>query len=162
MIPESRAIQRPPEAKLLAVDAAGRMRRILRANFVTLLRRIWAHLASYGRPIQYAHVPAPLALWDVWTPIAGPPVAFESPSAGFTLDWRSLALMRSCGICDLDSCRRHILDWRSGARQSAPVRRAVFDPGEDRSGGQRDACPRRPCRRYRHNRRARSRSRRRP
>ena len=201
MIPESRAIQRPPEAKLLAVNAAGRMRRILRANFVTLLRSgdlviandaatlpaslhgshvasggaievrlagwpsdvlddprhfhavvfgvgdyrqrtedrppppvlhpgdrlalgplsarieallghprfatlsfdgtpdvIWAHLASHGRPIQYAHVPAPLALWDVWTPIAGPPVAFESPSAGFTLDWRSLALMRSCGI----------------------------------------------------------------
>src|SRR5215472_11065870 len=38
MIPESRAVQRPPEAKLLAVNADGRMRRILRANFVTLLR----------------------------------------------------------------------------------------------------------------------------
>ena len=201
MIPESRAIQRPPGAKLLAVNAAGRRRRILRTNFVTLLRSgdlviandaatlpaslhgshvasggaievrlagwpsaviddprhfhavvfgagdyhqrtedrppppvlhpgdrlalgplsaridvllghprfatlsfdgtpdvIWAHLASHGRPIQYAHVPAPLALWDVWTPIAGPPVAFESPSAGFALDWRSLALMRACGI----------------------------------------------------------------
>jgi hypothetical protein len=38
MIPESRAVQRPPEATLLVVNAAGRMRRILRANFVTLLR----------------------------------------------------------------------------------------------------------------------------
>jgi S-adenosylmethionine:tRNA ribosyltransferase-isomerase len=60
---------------------------------------IWAGFAGHGRPIQYAHVPAPLALWDVWTPIAGPPVAFEPPSAGFALDWRSLAVMRSRGIC---------------------------------------------------------------
>lgn len=48
---------------------------------------IWAGLARHGRPIQYAHVASPLALWDVWTAIAGPPVAFEPPSAGFALDW---------------------------------------------------------------------------
>jgi S-adenosylmethionine:tRNA ribosyltransferase-isomerase len=200
MIPESRAVQRPPEAKLLAVNPAGQIRHILRADFVTLLRRgdlviandaatlpaslrgshvasggiievrlagwpsvlddprrfhaivfgagnyrqptehrppppvlhpgdclalgplsakieallghprfatlsfdgtaevIRAGLASHGRPIQYAHVPTPLALWDVWTPIAGPPVAFEPPSAGFVLDWRSLAQMRARSV----------------------------------------------------------------
>ncbi|HEY2539671.1 MAG TPA: S-adenosylmethionine:tRNA ribosyltransferase-isomerase [Stellaceae bacterium] len=201
MIPESRAIQRPPKARLLALDAEGQLRHIRRADFVTLLRSwdlviandaatlpaslrgfhvasggpievrlagwpsaafhdprrfhaivfgagdyhqltedrpppavlrpgdrlalgplsarieallghtrfatlgfdgtpdaIWADLASHGRPIQYAHVQTPLALWDVWTPIAGPPVAFEPPSAGFALDWRSLALMRSRGV----------------------------------------------------------------
>jgi len=59
---------------------------------------IWAGLARHGRPIQYAHVPAPLALWDVWTPIAGLPVAFEAPSATFALDWRSLQSMRDRGI----------------------------------------------------------------
>ncbi|HUE30960.1 MAG TPA: S-adenosylmethionine:tRNA ribosyltransferase-isomerase, partial [Verrucomicrobiae bacterium] len=59
---------------------------------------IWAGLARHGRPIQYAHLPAPLALWDVWTPIAGPPVAFEPPSAGFALDWRSVRAMRDRGI----------------------------------------------------------------
>lgn len=58
---------------------------------------IWAGLARHGRPIQYAHVPAPLALWDVWTRIAGPPVAFEPPSAGFTLDWHALAAIRERG-----------------------------------------------------------------
>jgi len=58
---------------------------------------VWAGLARHGRPIQYAHVPAPLALWDVWTRIAGPPVAFEPPSAGFALDWRALAAMRERG-----------------------------------------------------------------
>lgn len=54
---------------------------------------IWEGLARHGRPIQYAHLPAPLALWDTWTPIAGPPVAFEPPSAGFALDWGILASM---------------------------------------------------------------------
>jgi S-adenosylmethionine:tRNA ribosyltransferase-isomerase len=58
---------------------------------------IWAGLARHGRPIQYAHVKAPLALWDVWTRIAGPPVAFEPPSAGFALDWYALAAMRGRG-----------------------------------------------------------------
>jgi S-adenosylmethionine:tRNA ribosyltransferase-isomerase len=55
---------------------------------------IWAGLARHGRPIQYAHIPDPLALWDVWTAIAGPPVAFEPPSAGFALDWQTLSAMR--------------------------------------------------------------------
>jgi S-adenosylmethionine:tRNA ribosyltransferase-isomerase len=59
---------------------------------------VWAGLARHGRPIQYAHVAEPLALWDVWTRIAGPPVAFEPPSAGFALDWRSLASMRARGV----------------------------------------------------------------
>ena len=40
-------------------------------------REIWEGLARHGRPIQYSHVPTPLAVWDTWTPIAGPPVAFE-------------------------------------------------------------------------------------
>jgi S-adenosylmethionine:tRNA ribosyltransferase-isomerase len=59
---------------------------------------IWAGLARHGRPIQYAHVHVPLALWDVWTPYAGPPVAFEPPSAGFALDWQALAAMRERGV----------------------------------------------------------------
>jgi len=59
---------------------------------------IRAGLARHGRPIQYAHVPGPLALWHVWAPIAGPPVAFEAPSAGFALDWRTIAAMRVRGV----------------------------------------------------------------
>jgi S-adenosylmethionine:tRNA ribosyltransferase-isomerase len=59
---------------------------------------VWAGLARHGRPIQYAHLHQPLALWDVWTRIAGPPVAFEPPSAGFALDWRALASMRARGV----------------------------------------------------------------
>lgn len=59
---------------------------------------IWAGIARHGRPIQYAHIAEPLALWDVWTVIAGPPVAFEPPSAGFVLDWRTLEAMHARGI----------------------------------------------------------------
>lgn len=55
---------------------------------------VWEGLARHGRPIQYAHIDEPLALWDLWTRIAGLPVAFEAPSAGFVLDWRILGEMR--------------------------------------------------------------------
>ena len=59
---------------------------------------IWAGIARHGRPIQYAHLPIALSLWDVWTSIAGRPVAFEPPSAGFVLDWHTLRDMRERGI----------------------------------------------------------------
>jgi S-adenosylmethionine:tRNA ribosyltransferase-isomerase len=72
--------------------------RLVSLRFDGTADAIWAGLARHGRPIQYAHVPEALALWDVWTPIAGPPVAFEPPSAGFALDWRVLAAMRDRGI----------------------------------------------------------------
>jgi S-adenosylmethionine:tRNA ribosyltransferase-isomerase len=60
--------------------------------------KIWEGLARHGRPIQYSHVKTPLTLWDVWTPIAGPPVAFEPPSAGFALDWSTLASLKERGV----------------------------------------------------------------
>ena len=58
---------------------------------------MWSAIAHHGRPIQYAYLPMPLATWDVWTPIAAAPFAFEAPSAGFTLDWRSLGKLRRRG-----------------------------------------------------------------
>ena len=72
--------------------------RLVTLGFDGTPQEVWAGIARHGRPIQYAHVPSPLALWDVWTPIAGPPVAFEPPSAGFALDWRSIHAMRDRGI----------------------------------------------------------------
>ena len=59
---------------------------------------ILAGLAAHGHPIQYAHVNAPLELWDVWTSIAGPPVAYEAPSAGFALDWAMIRAFAVKGI----------------------------------------------------------------
>jgi len=73
-------------------------RRLVLLRFEGSLDYVWAGLAHHGRPIQYSHVASPLALWDVWTRIAGPPVAFEPPSAGFALDWNALSQMRDRGI----------------------------------------------------------------
>src|SRR6185503_5714559 len=59
---------------------------------------VLAGLARHGRPIQYAHVPTPLAMWDTWTSVAAEPVAFEPPSAGFALDWRTLHAWQERGV----------------------------------------------------------------
>jgi S-adenosylmethionine:tRNA ribosyltransferase-isomerase len=76
----------------------GRHERLVTIGFSGSADAIWAGLARHGRPIQYAHVDTPLSLWDVWTPVAGAPVAFEPPSAGFTLDWRTLRELRRRGV----------------------------------------------------------------
>jgi S-adenosylmethionine:tRNA ribosyltransferase-isomerase len=59
---------------------------------------VWAGIARHGRPIQYAHIAQPLALWDVWTSVAARPVAFEPPSAGFVLDWQLLHTLHERGV----------------------------------------------------------------
>jgi S-adenosylmethionine:tRNA ribosyltransferase-isomerase len=60
--------------------------------------QIWAGIARHGRPIQYGHIAQPLALWDVWTVVAGPPVAFEPPSAGFALSWSTIERLHRRGV----------------------------------------------------------------
>ena len=72
--------------------------RLFELRFAGSRAAVLAGLARHGRPIQYAHVPDSLALWDVWTALAAVPVAFEPPSAGFALDWRMLAAWRRRGV----------------------------------------------------------------
>jgi len=60
--------------------------------------QIWAALYRAGRPVQYAHVPEPLALWDVQNVWAGRPWAVEMPSAGRALDIATLLALRARGI----------------------------------------------------------------
>ena len=72
--------------------------RLVMIRFEGSEARFWEGLARNGHPIQYSHIPAPLALWDIWTAIAGPPVAFEPPSAGFVLDWRTIDAIRRLGV----------------------------------------------------------------
>ena len=68
--------------------------RLLSLVFSGTPDEIWAGLARHGKPIQYSHMQTSLELWDVWTRIAGAPVAFEPPSAGFVLDWHVLSAIR--------------------------------------------------------------------
>lgn len=72
-------------AHVVAVDAESP--RLVTLRFSLADDALWAALYRLGRPVQYAHVPAPYALWDVQNTYAGRPWAVEMPSAGrvFTL-----------------------------------------------------------------------------
>ena len=71
--------------------------RLIELAFEGSLEHVWSGIARHGRPIQYAHVPQPLAMWSTWTRIASLPVAFEPPSAGFVLDWAAVQRLRDRG-----------------------------------------------------------------
>lgn len=119
--------------------------RLVRLRFDGPPHAIWAGLARHGRPIQYAHVPVQLAMWDVWTPIAGLPAAFEPPSASFALDWSTIRAMRDCAISfatitlaagisstgDPDLDRRLPFDepYRISESTAAAIRRARAERG---------------------------------
>jgi S-adenosylmethionine:tRNA ribosyltransferase-isomerase len=85
----------PLRAKVLGLQGHARL---LSLRFEGTVDAIWAGVAQHGKPIQYAHMPQPLALWDVWTRVAASPVAFEPPSAGFVLDWASLSALKARGV----------------------------------------------------------------
>ncbi|MET0534387.1 MAG: S-adenosylmethionine:tRNA ribosyltransferase-isomerase, partial [Steroidobacter sp.] len=72
--------------------------RFIQLRFEATSNELWRGLAAHGRPIQYAHLREPLALWDVWTSIASVPAAYEPPSAGFTLDWQTIAAFEQHGV----------------------------------------------------------------
>lgn len=59
---------------------------------------LWAALYRLGRPVQYAYMGEPLALWSVQTVFAGRPWAAEMPSAGRPLDWDTLLALRRGGV----------------------------------------------------------------
>jgi S-adenosylmethionine:tRNA ribosyltransferase-isomerase len=59
---------------------------------------LYAAIYATARPIQYAHVPAPLSLWHVQNRFAAVPWAFELPSAGRPLTWSSLLALKRRGI----------------------------------------------------------------
>jgi S-adenosylmethionine:tRNA ribosyltransferase-isomerase len=60
--------------------------------------RLWSALYRLGRPIQYAHLEAGLALSDVQTVYASRPWAAELPSAGRPLRWQLLLDLKRRGI----------------------------------------------------------------
>jgi S-adenosylmethionine:tRNA ribosyltransferase-isomerase len=72
--------------------------RLIDLRFDHPVEEVWEGLARHGRPIQYAYVQQPIAIWNTWTAVAGLPVAFEAPSAGFILDWAMLTAFRSRSV----------------------------------------------------------------
>ena len=72
--------------------------RLIRLRFDESPAEIWQCFARHGKPIQYAHIVRPLAMFDTWTSIAAHPAAFEPPSAGFLLDWATIASLPARAI----------------------------------------------------------------
>ena len=84
------------DAEVTEVDAISP--RLLTIRFAQEGAALWSAIYRHGLPVQYAHVAAPLALWDTQTPFASRPWAVEQPSAGRPLTWRLLSTMRDAGV----------------------------------------------------------------
>lgn len=72
--------------------------RLVEIAFLSRGASLWAALYRHGRPVQYAYVPAPLALWDVQTRYASRPLSAEMPSAGRPLAWELLLDLARRGV----------------------------------------------------------------
>jgi S-adenosylmethionine:tRNA ribosyltransferase-isomerase len=72
--------------------------RLVEIVFDASADEVWSAIYRAGRPIQYAHLVAPIALWSVQTAFAARPWAVEAPSAGAQLDWSLLSALRARGV----------------------------------------------------------------
>lgn len=72
--------------------------RLLSLRFDRKGEALYELLYRYGRPVQYSHLRAGLALWDVQTRYGARPWAVEMPSAGRPLTWDLLRRLRRKGV----------------------------------------------------------------
>jgi S-adenosylmethionine:tRNA ribosyltransferase-isomerase len=59
---------------------------------------MWSAIYALGKPVQYAHVERPLALWHVQNGYASRPWSAEMPSAGRPLTFATLVDLRRRGV----------------------------------------------------------------
>jgi S-adenosylmethionine:tRNA ribosyltransferase-isomerase len=83
-------------ARVRALDPASP--RLLYIEFEQRGDELWQALYRAGAPIQYAHLHAPLSLWDVQNAYAGRPWAVELPSAGKPLRFETLFRIAARGV----------------------------------------------------------------
>ena len=151
-------------AQVLALDAAIAAPRDASPSRATRVRAtaseaMWRAIYAEGRPVQYAYVEGPLALWHVQSSFAARPWAVESPSAGRPLTFALLERLRrrGVGVAPLTHAAGLSSTGDAGARRRAAPRRALRHPGVHRASHRRRARPRRSRRRGGHHGRARAR-----
>jgi S-adenosylmethionine:tRNA ribosyltransferase-isomerase len=83
-------------ARVAAVDP--RSERLVHIAFEAGAASMWRSIYDEGRPVQYAHVNAPLPLWHVQSSFAARPWAVEPPSAGRPLTFAVLDALRRRGV----------------------------------------------------------------
>ena len=112
--------------------------RLFALRFQGNRKAVLAGLSRHGRPIQYAHVPAPLALSDVWTSPSRQPGCVRA-----AISWICPRLAYGSGMatarhqpCHTHACGRNLVDRRSGARPAAAFRRTVCHFRENSGGHQ--------------------------
>jgi S-adenosylmethionine:tRNA ribosyltransferase-isomerase len=86
----------PLQAHVERLDPASD--RLVTLRFDATGDALYAALYRSGRPVQYAHLDAPLPLWHVQTAFAARPWASEMPSAGRPLSWELILSMRARGV----------------------------------------------------------------
>jgi S-adenosylmethionine:tRNA ribosyltransferase-isomerase len=72
--------------------------RLIDLRFEADAATTWDAIYRAGRPVQYAHLTAPVPLWAVENLYADRPWAFEMPSAGRPLSWALLEKLRRAGV----------------------------------------------------------------
>jgi S-adenosylmethionine:tRNA ribosyltransferase-isomerase len=83
-------------ARITAVDPS--LPRLIELRFEQDGAALYQALYRHGRPIQYAYVHEPLALFHVQSRFAGKPWAFEAPSAGRPLTFGALRAALERGV----------------------------------------------------------------
>jgi S-adenosylmethionine:tRNA ribosyltransferase-isomerase len=83
------------DAKVEAVSTTSE--RLVDLRFAVEGDAFWSALYRAGRPVQYAHIAGPLALWHVQTPFGSRPWSSEMPSAARPLAWELLLALRARG-----------------------------------------------------------------
>jgi S-adenosylmethionine:tRNA ribosyltransferase-isomerase len=119
--------------------------RLVALAFEGTSEHVWSAIHRHGRPIQYAHIDAPLAPWHVQTPFASRPWASEMPSAARPLAWELVLAIRSKGArfasvthaAGLSSTGDAELDARLPLRESfeVPLETAGAIPRTRAAGG---------------------------
>ena len=72
--------------------------RLVDVRFDARDEALWSALYAHGKPVQYSHLRAPLALWHVQTAYGARPWATEMASAGRPLTWDLLLAARRLGV----------------------------------------------------------------
>jgi S-adenosylmethionine:tRNA ribosyltransferase-isomerase len=85
----------PLRARVDAVDPVSS--RLVSLTFDASEDALYQALYRSGRPVQYAHLDAPLPLWHAQTGFATRPWASEMPSAGRPLGWDLILSLRARG-----------------------------------------------------------------
>lgn len=91
-------LQLGPQLTATVLQRSELSARLIELRFDQRGAALWQGLYAWGKPVQYAYRPEPLALWSVQTAYASRPWASEMPSAGRPLSLALLSALVARGV----------------------------------------------------------------